>query len=96
MLPFVRLPLVGSALSTYAIIRTAYIFLALWLTVRLSERQGIRASTMLGASKMTARKRIQRAGLKTYRDPRDPLDHRGEPPYVSSPALVVKLVDTLS
>jgi len=26
MLPFVRLPLVGSALSTYAIIRTAYIF----------------------------------------------------------------------
>jgi hypothetical protein len=30
------------------------------------------ASAILGASKVTARKRIQQAGLKTYRDPRDP------------------------
>src|SRR3989442_10074951 len=35
--------------STYAIVRTVYIFVALWLTVRLAQRQGIRASTMLGA-----------------------------------------------
>jgi len=48
VLPFVRLPLVG-AVSSYAIIRTLYVFVALWLTVRLAERQGIRASTMLGA-----------------------------------------------
>src|SRR5439155_6632806 len=48
MLPFVHLPLLGSV-SSYAVIRTAYIFVALGLTVRLSERQGIRASTMLGA-----------------------------------------------
>src|SRR5438552_3093282 len=48
MLPFVHLPLLGSV-STYAIIRTVYIFVALWLTIRLSERQDIRANTMLGA-----------------------------------------------
>ena len=40
--------------------------------------------------------RASRQDWNQYRDPRDPLDHRGEPPYVSSPALVVKLVDTLS
>jgi len=48
MLPLVDLPLLGSV-TAYAIIRTAYVFVALWLTVRLSERQGIRASTMLSA-----------------------------------------------
>ncbi len=47
MLPFLHLPLVG-AVSAYAIIRTLYVFVALWFTVRLSERQGIRASTVLG------------------------------------------------
>ena len=49
MLPFVRLPLLGSPLSTYAIVRTVYVFVALWLTFRLNERQDIRASTTLGA-----------------------------------------------
>ena len=49
MLPFVRLPLLGSTLSTYAVVRTIYIFIALVLTLRLNERQGIRASTTLGA-----------------------------------------------
>ena len=49
MLPFVRLPLLGAPLTTYSIIRTVYVFLALWLTLRLNERQGIRASTTLTA-----------------------------------------------
>ncbi len=49
MLPFLRLPIVGSALSTYALVRTVYVFVALVLTVRLNERQGIRAGTTLTA-----------------------------------------------
>ncbi len=49
MLPFVRLPMLGVAVSTYAIVRTLYIFVALWLTLRLNERQGIRAGTTLTA-----------------------------------------------
>jgi len=49
VLPFVRLPLFGSPISTYAIVRTVYVFVALWLTLRLNERQDIRASTTLTA-----------------------------------------------
>jgi prolipoprotein diacylglyceryltransferase len=49
VLPFVRLPILGSALSTYALVRTVYIFVALALVLRLNERQGIRATTTLTA-----------------------------------------------
>lgn len=49
MLPFVRWPIFGGAVSTYAIVRTLYVFVALVLTLRLNERQGIRPSTTLTA-----------------------------------------------
>ncbi len=41
MLPFVRLPMLGTAVCTYAIVGTVYVFLALVLTLRLNGRQGI-------------------------------------------------------
>jgi len=47
VLPFVRLPLLGVAVSAYALVRTLYVFVALWLTLRLNERQGIRAGATL-------------------------------------------------
>jgi phosphatidylglycerol:prolipoprotein diacylglycerol transferase len=48
VLPVVTLPLLG-AISTYALIRTAYVLIALLLTLRLSARQGIKARTTLTA-----------------------------------------------
>ncbi len=48
MLPTLDVPVLG-ILSTYAVVRTVYVFVALLLTLRLNERQGIGASTTLTA-----------------------------------------------
>src|SRR5262249_26242375 len=47
--PYVEVPVLGHSLSSYALVRTAYLLVALLLTIRLNERQGIGSTTTITA-----------------------------------------------
>ncbi len=49
MFPLVRLPILGSVVGTYGLIRTLYVFVALVLVLRLNRRQGIDTNVTLTA-----------------------------------------------